>query len=326
MIDLSSKSFWHKNFHWPIESIKISNLKENRHFITSRVKFYGVGSIPSSVIVKHYKDNHKQSSSSLYKKHKQENLFYQYLQQTSFYPSPRLYYAELDDAKRESILIIEDLHPRFKVFKANHEFNSIETNALIKSINLLTSHKLSRNIINKELYFLKRPIYTNITPVDTLISLKKAYEYGKLSFNDFNAVASNVIPLLSKIIKLLKSFPLTIALDKFSPTYFAMATNHSDSILINYRHLRIGNILDNVVAVFNKSTFNDDYVQYIFRYLNIINFKNKNRLSDIDLVKINTLAHKLSALIECEEFDKIELDSLSSLINYSYIVKSIFSY
>src|SRR6056297_2328409 len=165
MVNFLNKTFWHKQFHWPIENLKISILKKTDHYVTNRITFHGVGSIPSSVIVKHFLDNDKSSHISYYEKHKQENLFYQYLQRTKFYPSPRLYYAQLDDAKRESLLIIEDLHPRFKVFKANHEFNSIETNALIKSINLLTSHKLSRNIINKELYFLKRPIYTNITPV-----------------------------------------------------------------------------------------------------------------------------------------------------------------
>jgi hypothetical protein len=326
MIDISAKSFWHKQFHWPIETIKINRLKETTNYITSRVKFYGVGSIPSSVIVKHYEDKDKQSSYSIFEKFRQENLFYQYLQKNNFYPSPRLYYAQLNDAKRESLLIIEDLHPKFKVFQNNHTFSNVETNALINSINILSNHKLSKKSINQSLFFLNKPIYTAITPIDTAIALKKAFNYNKLSMHDFNAVASNIIPLLPKIIKLLKDYSLTIALDNFSSTYFAMSPDHRNSILINYRHLRIGNVLDNVVSVFNKSIFNDDYVQYVFRYLNIVNFKNKNGLSDIDLVKINTLAHKLAKLIECEKYDDLDIDSMSSLINYSYIVKSIFSF
>ncbi|MFP4457480.1 MAG: hypothetical protein ACLFPS_07460 [Clostridia bacterium] len=325
MVDFLNKSFWRKQFHWPIENLKISNLKEEDNYITSRITFYGVGSIPSSVIVKHYLDNNKSSSISQYKKYKQENLFYQYLQKSKFYPFPRLYYAHLNDAKRESLLIIEDLHPKFIIFKNGHTFTNYECNALINSINILSSHKINKEIISKDLNFLKKPIYTIITPLDVAYSLKKAHQYGKLSKNDFNAISANTIPFLLRVIKILDSFPLTIALENFSPTYFAMSTDHRSSILINYRHLRIGNILDNIVAIFNRSIFSDDYVQYIFRYLKSANFKNKKGLSDIDLVKINTFAHKLAYLIEYDNYEDLNLNFMSSLINYSYIVKSILS-
>ncbi len=326
MVNFSKKTFWRKQFHWPIENLKISNLKESANYTTNRITFYGVGSIPSSVIVKHYLDNDKSSHISCYKKYKQENLFYQYLQKTNFYPSPRLYYAQLDDAKRESLLIIEDLHPKFIIFKIGHLFTSNECNALINSLNMLSAHKINKKIISTDLNFFKKPIYTIITPLDVAYSLKKAYQYGKISRKDFSSVSSNIIPLLPIIIKILKSLPLTIALEDFLPTYFAMSTDHKSSILINYRHLRIGNILDNVVSIFNRSIFNDDYVQYIFRYLKSTNFKNKKGLSDIDLVKINTLAHKLVKLIEHKKFEELNLDFISSLINYSYIVKSILSF
>lgn len=325
VVDISNKIFWHKQFHWPIDDLKISNLKEASHYKTKRITFYGRGSIPSSVIVKYYLDNNNLNSIQQYKKHKQENLLMQYLQKRKIYPSPKLYYARVNDAKRESLLIIEDLHPQFIVLKSNHLLTSPESNALIDNLNLLLRQKISRKTVLSELSFLKKPIHTIITPLEVDNALRRITQLNKLSTTEFNAIASNTIPLLPKIIKLLKSFKFAIVLEDFSPTYLALSTNHKSSIFINYKHFRIGNILDNVVAIFGKEVFTDNHIKYLYNYLEKSNFRNKSGLSDIDLVKVNTYAHKLTKIIECDCLEDIDSRFISSLIDYSFVAKNILS-
>jgi hypothetical protein len=295
MIEINNKSFWIKSLKWPIDNLRITSLSEQNHYRTLRVNLYGRGSMPSSVIVRKCNFETKRCT--------YDYLMLKYFNQNSSYPSPRLYYAKDDDAKKESILVIEDLHTKFKSFESNYSFSSKEENIFFSNLALLNKTKIKKGELKAKLSFMTQPIYTQLMPLEVLASIEKLIIAGIINQEQGNLLKTTTLPYLGEVIKVLSSLPLRISIRLFSPDHIVIDKNETEAIFVNYNYFGVGNCLDTFVAI-EKSLRENSKQQSLNAYIKRMNFKNNTEYEIVDLLKIIRLSHALSIIINWDYKNK----------------------
>ncbi len=317
MISIANKTFWVKTMKWPINDLKVQTLSDQDIYNTKRVTLYGRGSMPATVITRSCKANVHRCS--------YDAMMLRFFNQSFLYPSPKLYYAKVDDAKKESTLIVEDMHPKYKSFSENHVFTVKEEAALLKNLKILNNYKLNKQDFQNTLAFMKDAMRYTLTPVEVLARIGALEEGSIITREQATLLKSISIPYLTSAIRTLEMLPLKISIRNFSPTHIVIDKNDSEVIFVNYNYFALGNSFETYVSI-SKYIPKDRRDAFLNLYLESINFKNKTQLNLNELVGLIKFAISLNKVLTFEEIQKraINKNTFDSLLESIKLVKNIF--